>query len=128
MASLVLPFVKNVLPKVLGTLGLTAATGAVSGAANKKASGKGIKRVGGSIKISKGNLEKMMKVAKFVDERTNNKCKIVDRMNRDLKMHKSGFIGTLLAGLAGSILPSLLSGNGLKCNGGGLRRARSKLD
>ena len=49
IASLILPFVKNVLPKVLGTLGLAAATGAVSGAANKKASGRGIRRVGGTL-------------------------------------------------------------------------------
>ena len=46
IASLVLPFVKNVLPKVLTVhLGLAAATGAVSGAANKKASGRSIGRI-----------------------------------------------------------------------------------
>ena len=32
------------------------------------------------------------------------KYKIVDRMNKDLKAMKGSFIGTLLAGLAGSIL------------------------
>ena len=62
-------------------------------------------------------------MANVVDERTNNKYKIVNKMNNDLKAMKGGFIGTLLAGLAGSILPSLLSGKGLKRNGGGLRRA-----
>ena len=31
------------------------------------------------------------------------KYKIVDKMNKDLKAMKGGFIGTLLAGLAGSI-------------------------
>ena len=34
-------------------------------------------------------------------------------MNSDIKKQKGGFIGTLLAGLAGSLLPSLLGGKGL---------------
>ena len=67
IASLILPFVKNVLPKVLGTLGLAAATGAVSGAANKKASGRGIRRVGGAIKVTKKQLADMMEIANIID-------------------------------------------------------------
>ena len=69
----------------------------------------------------------MMEIANIIDSNST-KYKIVDKMNKDLKLQKGGFIGTLLAGLAGSILPSLLGGNGLKRVGGGLRRAGSKLD
>ena len=42
--KLALPFVKKILPKVLGTLGLAAASGAVSGATHKATKGKGIQR------------------------------------------------------------------------------------
>ena len=34
----------------------------------------------------------------------------VKKMNSDIKEMKGGFIGTLLAGLAGSLLPSLFGG------------------
>ena len=112
IASLILTFIKSTSPKVLGTLRLAAATGAVSGAANKKASGRGITRIGGSIKISKNNLENMMQMGNVIDERTNNKYKIVNKMNNDLKAMNGGLIGTLLAALPGSILPSLLSAKG----------------
>ena len=69
--------------------------------------------VGSTIKVSKKQLNDMMKVANLIDSNTN-KYKIVNKMNKDLKCMKGGFIGTLLAGLAGSILPSLLSGKRLK--------------
>ena len=45
----------------------------------------------------------MMKVANLIDANST-KYKVVNKMNNDLKMQKGGFIGTLLAGLAGSIL------------------------
>ena len=42
IGSILLPFVKKFLPKLLGTLGLVAATGAVFGATHKATSGKGL--------------------------------------------------------------------------------------
>ena len=100
--KLALPFLKKVLPKVLGTLGLAAASGGISGAVHKAASG-------GSI-YTKSDYE----------------------ITEDLykKMHGSsiqsgGFIGTLIASLAGSLLPSLLGGNGV-AKGNGLYRAGTK--
>ena len=41
--TLALPFIKQVLPKVLDTLGLAAASGAISEATNKATSGRGTK-------------------------------------------------------------------------------------
>ena len=35
-------------------------------------------------------------------------------MNKDLEMQKGGFLASLLGGLAASLIPSLLGGNGLK--------------
>ena len=40
-----------------------------------------------------------------------------------LEKQRGGFIGTLLAGLAGSLLPALLGGKGIKRAGKGIKRA-----
>ena len=114
LVKVALPFIKKTLPKILGTLGLAAATGGVQAAVHKKVAGKGLKRSGGAIKISKKQLEEIMKLGNLAEE-----CKcvekgFVDKMNKDLKMQRAGFIGTLAASLIGSLLPSLISGNGLK--------------
>ena len=93
--KLALPFIKQVLPKVLGTLGLAAASGAVSGATHKATSGRGAKYTKGDAMIIQDLYGKMYGKSIFAD-----------------KM-EGGFIGTLLAGLAGSLLPSLLGGKGL---------------
>ena len=53
LVKVALPFIKKTLPKILGPLGLAAATGDVSGAAHKKTSGNGLKRSGDSIKVTK---------------------------------------------------------------------------
>ena len=96
--SLALPFIKQVLPKVLGTLGLAAASGAVSGATHKATSG-------GEISFTKKDNKMMQDL-----------CKEMKR--------KDGFIGTLLAGLAGNLLPSLLGGKGLYRAGVTLKKRR----
>ena len=122
--KLALPFIKKVLPKVLGTLGLAAASGGISGAVHKAAAGNGVGKAtsGGSI-YTKSDYD------------------ITDDLYK--KMHGSsitslsttqsgGFIGTLIASLAGSLLPSLL-GKGLyragtkpPKKGSGLYRAGTK--
>ena len=92
IASVILPFAKKVLPKLLGTLGLAAATGAVSGATHKATSGNNI-------------VEPEM---------------------------EGGFIWTLLAGLAGSLLPALIGGKSIyragtkSRKGGSIYRAGTK--
>ena len=48
-----LPFIKKVLPKVLGTLGLAGASGAISGIAHRKVSG-------GTIDLTKSEVENAM--------------------------------------------------------------------
>lgn len=113
IAKFALPLIKTVLPKVLGTLGLAAATGAISGATHKATSGRGIRRSGYGIQLNKTEVEKLLQLA--------NKCECnklipmgsVNKYMEDVKKQKGGFIGSLLAGLAASLLPSLLSGNGL---------------
>ena len=121
--KLALPFVKKILPKVLGTLGLAAASGAVSGATHKATKGKGIRRVGGTINLNKSELEEMMKLGNACHCNKIVPANFVKKMNDDVKEMKGGFIGTLLASLAGSLLPGLLTGNGLRRAGKGLRRA-----
>ena len=88
--KLALPFIKRVLPKVLGTLGLAAASGAVSGATHKATSGSSI--------YTKSDFD------------------ITDDLHKSMygsSIQNGGFLGTLIASLAGSLLPSLLGGKGL---------------
>ena len=121
--KLALPFVKKVLPKVLGTLGMAAATGAVSGATHKATSGKGLRRItGGKIDLTRDELEEIMKPGnachcqEIVDD------DFIEKMNKDVKLQRAGFLPVLLGGLAASLLPSLF-GKGLK-RASGIRRAK----
>ena len=120
--KLALPFIKNVMPKVLGTLGLAAASGAVSGAANKATSGRGLKRAGGTIEINKKDLTDLIKIGNMLEDNKVVKAGFKTKMNNQLEKQRGGFIGTLLAGLAGSLLPNLLGGKGLKRAGGKLKK------
>ena len=91
-------------------------------AANRATRGKGLNRTGNSIKMSKAQIKQMMQLANLMENQNYLKSGFVSKMNNDIKKQHGGFIGTLLAGLAGSLLPSLL-GKGLKRSGQGLRRA-----
>ena len=53
LVKMALPFIKSTLPKILGTLGLSAVLGAISGATNKAVSGRGLQRT---------DLEKLMEI------------------------------------------------------------------
>ena len=112
--KLALPFVKKVLPKIAASLGLAAASGAISGATHKATSGRGIK-------VNRKDLEEIMKLGNACQCHKTVPSNFVDKMNRDVQEQRGGFLGTLLAGLAGSILPSLL-GKGIK-RASGIRRA-----
>ena len=113
--KLALPFIKKVLPKVLGTLGLAAASGGISGAVHKAASG-------GSI-YTKSEYDITDDLYKEMYGSS-----IAASLGSQVGVTQSGgFIGTLIASLAGALLPSLL-GNGVKqvAEGKGLYRAGTK--
>ena len=97
---------------MLSTLGLSAISGAVSGATHNATKDSGLKRVGGTLKMTKDQMKEMKELANMM-----HKCKcvkpiFVDKLNKDLKKQSSSFIRTLLTCLAGSFLPSL-PGKGL---------------
>ena len=112
--KLALPFVKKVLPKIAASLGLAAASGAISGATHKATCDRGNK-------ANRKDLEEIMKLGNACQCHKTVPSNFVDKMNRDVQEQRGGFLGTLLAGLAGSILPSLL-GKGIK-RASGIRRA-----
>ena len=98
--KLALPVVKKVLPKIAATLGLSAISGAVSGATHKATKGKGLERVGGKITLNKNEMKQLMRLG--------NACTVcglvekdfVGKMNSDIKKQSGGFLGTLLASVA----------------------------
>jgi hypothetical protein len=113
IGKVVLPFIKNILPKVLGSLGLAAATGAISGATHKATSGQGITRAGHGIKLSKRELEQLLKVVNVCQANRIISQGTTSKIMQDLKDQKGGSIAMLLGSLAASILPALLSGKGM---------------
>ena len=108
--------IMKILPKVLpvlGTLGLAAATGAISGATHKAAGG-GLKRAGGTIPLhfKKEDLKAVINAIGVLEENemlAKGTCK---KCMYSIKKQEGGFIGALLATLA-TVLPSLLGGKGL---------------
>ena len=118
-----LPLAKKLLPtvgKVLGTLGLAGASGAVSAAAHKAVNkkGKGLYRAGKGMKlfIPKNEIETMVKTTNELEKYNILPKGTTTLIISNIKEQKGGFIGTLLATLAGSLLPSLLGGKGIKKN------------
>ena len=112
--KLALPFVKKVLPKVLGTVGLSALGGITSGLTHKATKGKGLRRVGGKIKLNKDELRQIMELGNACKCHNIVDDKFIGRMNNDIKKQSGGFLGALLGTLAATILPSLLGGKGIK--------------
>ena len=112
--KLALPFVKKVLPKIAASLGLAAASGAISGATHKATSGRGIK-------VNRKDLEEIMKLGNACECHKIVPYRFIDKMNKDVQEQRGGFFGTLLAGPARSLLPSLL-GKGIK-RASGIKRA-----
>jgi hypothetical protein len=109
--SAIIPFLPTI-GKVLGSLALSGAAGAISGATNqavkKKMSGDGI-----SLHIPSNELKLMIESADQLEQ-----VKVFPRgttamIKGEISEQKGGFIGTLLASLAGILLPSLLGGKGL---------------
>lgn len=130
LAGLATKILPKVLP-ILGTLGLSAASGAISGATHKAAGG-GIKRAGGTIPLhfNKGDISDIIKVVDALESNGMTPSGSCEECMVSIQKQEGGFIGALLATLAGSLLPSLLGGKGLARAGHpmgrGLRRAGSK--
>lgn len=113
IGKLALPFVKNILPKVLASLSLAAASGAISGSTHKATSGRGLRRAGYGIKLTENEIQKLLKLASACERQNIIPEGTVCKYTHNIKEQKGGFIGALIASLAGSLLPSLLSGKGV---------------
>ena len=118
----IIPFLTKTILPALGTLGLSAASGAISGATNKATRGNGIYRVGDGLyrsgdKSGDGILPVLMD-KKTVDKILHavgslEKLGVIEEGSlkqsmKEMGEQRGGFIGTLLATLAGSLLPALL--------------------
>ena len=114
--SAILPFVTKTILPALGTLGLSAASGAISGATNKATrSGTGIYRTGDGIfpvMMDKKSVKKVLETVEKLENIGLIEKGSLDRSMKEIKEQKGGFIGTLLAGLAGSLLPALFGQGG----------------
>jgi hypothetical protein len=119
---------KTVLPKVLpvlGSLGLAGATGAISGLANKAVTGK---KKGGTVPLMVTSKDIKM-ILEMIGNLENNGALprgTTEVITENIKQQNGGFIGTLLASLAGPLLASLISGKGLERAGDGLFQTGSK--
>jgi hypothetical protein len=118
---------KAVLPKalpILGSLGLAGATGAISGLANKAVAGK---KKGGAIvlMVTKDDMKKILQLINQLEENGALPLDAHKVIMEQISRQEGGFIGTLLASLAGPLLANLLGGKGLERAGGGLTRAKN---
>ena len=111
----VVPFIRAALPtigKVLGSLALSGAAGAISGATNqavrKKMSGDGI-----ALHIPSDELELIIESTNQLERADVIPAGTTEMIKSEMTEQKGGFIGTLIASLAGALLPSLLGGKGL---------------
>ena len=117
----ILPFLKN----IVAPLGLAGATGAISGLANRavqKKKGDGIARAGqkgGTVNLSPCTIQTMMKTMKELEEHGVIPRGVSEAAMDKINQQDGGFIGTLLASLAGPLLSSLLGGNGITRAGRG---------
>ena len=116
IAKVALPFLKNTLPKlaktVIPTLGLSALSGLVSGSVDKKVSGRGV-----VVKIPEKDAMLMFKTCSDCERHGIIPKGSTEQAIREVKEQKGGFLGTLIASLAGSLLPTLLGGKGLYRSG-----------
>ena len=103
---------KAALP-ILGSLGLSAASGAISGATSRAVQGRGLYRIGEGFTLyfNKEEVGGMLKTIKTLEENGNLKKGTCKACMKEINNQSGGFIGALLAGLASTILPMLFSKN-----------------
>lgn len=128
----IIPFIRAALPtigKALGTLALSGAAAAISGATNqavkKKMSGDGL-----SVHIPSNELQLIIETTDKLEQVDIVPKGTTEMIRSEMSEQKGGFIGTLLASLAGMLLPSLFGGKGKGLTrageGKGLLRAGEK--
>jgi len=126
----IIPFIRAALPtigKVLGTLALHGAAGAIGSAASvgvkKSMKGKGI-----SLNIPENELQMIIQSANDLEQSNIIPKGTTEMIKKNMDKQDGGFIGTLIATLASILLPSLLGGKGLvrAGHGKGLTRAGEK--
>ena len=111
----IVPFLTKTILPALGTLGLSAASGAISGATNKATRGNGIYRVGDQsgdgilpILMNKKTIDKILHAVGSLEKLGVIEEGSLKQSMKEMGEQRGGFIGTLLATLAGSLLPALL--------------------
>jgi len=147
--SAIIPIVSKVLP-ILGSFGLAAANGAISGATNKLISGSGTmsyqehglnltdnqkRKLADGVKSKKAVTVRLspnqfngsdrvmltnQQINQLAKHKKNNTGVDITFSATQLSKQKGGFLGALLAGLAGTLLPTIISkitGNGKKGRG-----------
>lgn len=118
----VLPFLKN----VVAPIGLAGATGAISGLANRavqKKKGDGINRAGqegGTLRLTPSTIKTIVATVKKLEDENVVPKGLSEAILDKINIQDGGFIGTLLASLAGPLLSSLLGGEGMNRAGNGM--------
>ena len=121
----IVPFLTKTILPALGTLGLSAASGAISGATNKATRGNGIYRVGDGlyrsgdqsgdgilpVLMDKKTVDKILHAVGSLEKLGVIEEGSLKQSMKEMGEQRGGFIGTLLATLAGSLLPALLGKN-----------------
>ena len=118
----IVPFLTKTILPALGTLGLSAASGAISGATNKATRGNGLYRTGAGlyrtgdttgdgllpVLMDKKTVDKILNAVDSLEKLGVIEKGSLDQSMKEMEGQRGGFIGTLLATLAGSLLPALL--------------------
>ena len=105
--KMVLPYAKNILPKILGTVGLSSIGALTSNAINKKMNKKN--NISKIIKLNNDQVKKINESLKKIND-----SKIFDKKITLNEQEGNGIFSFLLPMLASTIIPSLIQGKGIK--------------
>ena len=105
--KMVLPYAKNMLPKILGTVGLSSIGALTSNAINKKMNKKN--NISKIIKLNNDQVKKINESLKKIND-----SKIFDKKITLNEQEGNGIFSFLLPMLASTIIPSLIQGKGIK--------------
>jgi hypothetical protein len=115
--SAILPIVKSILPtvgKVLGSIGLAGATGAVSGLAEKATKGGCIEGI--SVLIPKNDVETIIRMISEFENKKIVPSGLTEMTKNGIQQQNGGFIAPLLgvlASVAAPLLAKVFTGNGV---------------
>ena len=105
-----LPLLKSVI-KLLGLLGLTAASSAIDAGVQKKIYGSGSGTT--TLVISNEEMNDIMKIVKALEDSNNLLKGVTKTIKNETKEQKGGFLSMLLGTSGASLLGDLLSGKGV---------------